>query len=56
MIRDYLRGYKGTLITDGYHPYHTLAKHSDDIEVAAAGHMRDGSSQYSSNPSEKEPH
>ncbi len=34
VIRDYLQGYKGTLITDGYQPYHTLAKHSDDIKVA----------------------
>lgn len=34
VLRDYLQGYKGTLITDGYQPYHTLAKHSDDIRVA----------------------
>ena len=34
VIRDYLQGYKGTLSTDGYQPYHTLAKHSDDIKVA----------------------
>ena len=29
VIRDYLQGYKGTLSTDGYQPYHTLAKHSE---------------------------
>lgn len=32
---NYLKGYKGTLITDGYQSYHTLAKrHPDELRVA----------------------
>lgn len=34
VIQEYLKGYKGTLITDGYQPYHTLMKNSDEIKVA----------------------
>lgn len=33
--REFLKGYKGTLVTDGYQVYHTLAKErSDDLKVA----------------------
>lgn len=32
---NYLRGYKGTLVTDGYQSYHTLAdRHQDELKVA----------------------
>lgn len=34
VIKDYLSGYKGFLITDGYQPYHTLDKDNEDISVA----------------------
>lgn len=34
VLRNYLSGYKGTLITDGYQPYHTLMKNSDTIRVS----------------------
>ena len=34
VIEEYLKGYNGFLITDGYQPYHTLMKHSDEIRVA----------------------
>lgn len=34
VIREYLNGYQGTLITDGYQPYHTLMRKSDTIKVA----------------------
>lgn len=35
VIGDYLKGYKGILVTDGYQSYHTLQKeHSDEIRVA----------------------
>lgn len=34
VIEKYLAGYKGTLVTDGYQPYHTLMKNSDTIKVA----------------------
>lgn len=34
MIQDYLVGYEGTLITDGYQPYHTLMKNNNTIKVA----------------------
>lgn len=34
VIQKYLNGYQGTLITDGYQPYHTLMNNSDTIRVA----------------------
>lgn len=34
VIQEYLKEYKGTLITDGYQPYHTMMKSSDTIKVA----------------------
>lgn len=34
VLQKYLSGYKGTLITDGYQPYHTLMKNSDTIRVS----------------------
>ncbi|MDD7327535.1 MAG: IS66 family transposase [Lachnospiraceae bacterium] len=34
VIQEYLKGYKGILVTDGYQPYHTIMKYSDDIIVA----------------------
>jgi transposase len=34
VIQKYLAGYQGTLVTDGYQPYHTLMKKSDSIKVA----------------------
>lgn len=35
VINEYLKGYKGTLVTDGYQSYHTLQKErADDIKVA----------------------
>ena len=34
VLEKYLSGYKGTLVTDGYQPYHTLMKKSDRIKVA----------------------
>ena len=34
VIRKYLDGYRGILITDGYQPYHSLMKNSDEIRVA----------------------
>ena len=34
VITDYLSGYKGYLITDGYQPYHTLDKKSEEISVS----------------------
>lgn len=34
VLEEYLKGYQGTLITDGYQPYHTLMKKSDEIKVA----------------------
>lgn len=34
VIEKYLSGYKGTLVTDGYQPYHTIMKKSDTIQVA----------------------
>ena len=34
VIQKYLKGYRGTLVTDGYQPYHTLAKKRDDIKVS----------------------
>ena len=34
IIGKYLDGYKGTLITDGYQPYHTLDKNREEIRVA----------------------
>ena len=34
VIQEYLYGYKGYLITDGYQPYHTLDKTSKEISVA----------------------
>ena len=34
VIREYLKGYQGTLITDGYQPYHSLMKEGDGIRVA----------------------
>lgn len=34
VLQNYLAGYEGTLITDGYQPYHTLMKNSDTIKVS----------------------
>jgi len=34
VIAEYLKGYKGVLITDGYQPYHTLSEKEEDIRVA----------------------
>lgn len=34
VIERYMNGYRGTLITDGYQPYHTLMKKSEEIRVA----------------------
>ncbi len=34
VLEEYLKGYRGTLITDGYQPYHTLMKKDDEIKVA----------------------
>jgi transposase IS66 len=34
VLEKYLSGYQGTLVTDGYQPYHTLMKKSDRIQVA----------------------
>lgn len=34
VLEKYLSGYQGTLVTDGYQPYHTLMKKSDVIQVA----------------------
>ena len=34
VLQNYLSGYKGTLITDGYQPYHTLMRNSDMIKVS----------------------
>ena len=34
VLQNYLAGYNGTLITDGYQPYHTLMKNSDTIKVS----------------------
>ncbi len=34
VIENYLKGYKGTLVTDGYASYHTLDRKNDDIKVA----------------------
>ena len=34
VIEEYMKGYKGILVTDGYQPYHALMKGSDDICVA----------------------
>ena len=34
VLEKYLSGYQGTLVTDGYQPYHTLMKKSDRIKVA----------------------
>ena len=34
VIAQYLKGYKGVLITDGYQPYHTLSKKEESIRVA----------------------
>lgn len=34
VLEKYLNGYHGTLITDGYQPYHTLMKKDDKIKVA----------------------
>lgn len=34
VIREYLKDYQGTLITDGYQPYHSIMKESDTIRVA----------------------
>ncbi len=34
VLEDYLRGYQGTLVTDGYQPYHTLMKKENEIKVA----------------------
>ncbi len=34
VIQEYLKGYRGILITDGYQPYHTLMKNSEEIRVA----------------------
>lgn len=34
VLEEYLKGYQGTLITDGYQPYHTLMKKDDEIKVA----------------------
>lgn len=34
-LREFLKGYKGTLVTDGYQAYHTMAnEHPDDLKVA----------------------
>lgn len=32
--REFLKGYSGTLVTDGYQVYHTLEKQRDDLKVA----------------------
>ncbi|HAP04046.1 MAG TPA: IS66 family transposase [Lachnospiraceae bacterium] len=41
VIQDYLNGYKGVLVTDGYQPYHTIMKNSNDITVAGCySHVR----------------
>ena len=32
--REFLKGFKGILVTDGYQAYHKLAKESDDLQVA----------------------
>ncbi|MQN01494.1 MAG: transposase [bacterium LCO1.1] len=41
VIQDYLEGYKGILVTDGYQPYHTIMKNSNDITVAGCySHVR----------------
>ena len=34
VIRDYLQCYQGTLITDGYQPYHSIMKERNNIRVA----------------------
>ncbi len=34
VLEQYLSGYRGTLITDGYQPYHTLMKKDEGIRVA----------------------
>lgn len=35
VLRTYLKGYKGVLVTDGYQVYHTVAnEHPDDLKVA----------------------
>lgn len=34
VIEEYLKDYKGTLITDGYQPYHTIMKKGEGIRVA----------------------
>ena len=34
VLQEYMKGYHGTIVTDGYQPYHTLMKYSDDIKVA----------------------
>ena len=34
VIAQYLKGYKGVSITDGYQPYHTLSKKEESIRVA----------------------
>lgn len=34
VLEKYMKGYKGTLITDGYQPYHTLANAHEEIQVA----------------------
>jgi transposase len=32
--KEFLKGFKGVLVTDGYQAYHKLAKESDDLKVA----------------------
>lgn len=34
VLEKYLKGYKGTLVTDGYQPYHTLMKKDGELKVA----------------------
>lgn len=34
VLEKYLSGYQGTLVTDGYDPYHTLMKKGERIQVA----------------------
>ena len=34
ILERYLKGYKETLVTDGYQPYHTLIKKDGELKVA----------------------
>ena len=41
VIQEYLTGYRGTLVTDGYQPYHSLMKNSEEIRVSGCwSHVR----------------